>query len=97
MEDLIEKPMLVMQIRPEFSVVYKANPKLKLRKEYIKSKKEFTDYLAKTAKNWKEGDYFLRSGIGPFAAFNVKKGGKITLFKENKNKIPYLCWGVFKR
>ncbi|MSR86431.1 hypothetical protein EXS74_03475 [Candidatus Woesearchaeota archaeon] len=94
MEELIEKPMLVMQIRPEFSIIYKANPKLKLKIEYLKTKREFTDYLTKTTKNWKEGEYFLRSNLGPFAGFHVKKGAKVTLFKENKNKVPYLCWAL---
>jgi len=92
MENIIEKPMLVMQIRPEFSIVYKANPKLKLKKHHLKTKKDFTEYLSKTTRTWKEGEYFLRSPIGPFAGFQVKKGGKIILFKENKNKVPYLCW-----
>ena len=97
MEEVIENPMLVMQVRPEFSVIYKANPKLKLKREYLKTRKVFSDYLSKQTKNWKEGEYFLRSGIGTFAAFHVKKGGKVTLFKENKNKVPYLVWTYMTR
>ncbi len=97
MEDVIEKPMLVMQVRPEFSVIYKANPKMKLKKEHLKTKKVFSDYLCKQTKNWKEGEYFLRSGLGTFAAFYVKKGGRVTLFKENKNKNPYLCWSYMTK
>lgn len=87
--------MLVMQVRPEFSIVYKASPKLKLKDQHLKTKQVFVDYLSKTAKNWKEGHYFLRSPLGTFAAFYVKKGGKVLLYKESKQKIPYLCWGYF--
>jgi hypothetical protein len=94
MEEFVNKPMLVMQVRPEFSVAYKASPKLKFRKEHLETKKDLQSFLSKTAKNWKEGEYFLRSGKGTFAAFFVKKGGKITLHKENKNKVPYLVWNV---
>ncbi|HLC22402.1 MAG TPA: hypothetical protein VJJ79_01370 [Candidatus Nanoarchaeia archaeon] len=95
MHEVTEKPMLVMQVRPEFSIIYKANPKLKLKKEHIKTQREFLGYLTRTAKNWKEGRYFLRSNLGTFAAFYVKKGGHVTLYKENKQKIPYLCWSYF--
>lgn len=89
---MLEKPMLVMQVRPEFSIIYKANPKIKLRLEYLENKKTFLTYLTKTTKNWKEGDYFLRSTLGPFAGFYVKHGGRVTLYKETRNKTPYLCW-----
>ena len=92
MIDVIEKPMLVMQVRPEFSIIYKANPKVKLKKEHLRTQREFTDYLTRVTKNWKEGDYFLRSHLGPFAGFHVRKGGKVMLYKENKSKVPYLCW-----
>jgi len=92
MEEILEKPMLVMQVRPEFSIIYKANPKIKFKKEHLKTRKDFKTYLSKTAKNWKEGTYFLRSGDGTFAQFYVKKGGKVTLHKENKNNLPFLCW-----
>ena len=51
-------------------------------------------YRAQTSKHWKEGNYFLRSDLGPFAGFYVKKGGKVKLLKENQNKTPYLCWGI---
>jgi hypothetical protein len=95
MEEFTNKPMLVMQVRPEFSVVYKASPKIKFKNEHLEDKKIFQAFLSKTAKNWKEGEYFLRSGVGTFAAFFVKKGGKVTLHKVNKNKVPYLIWSVF--
>jgi len=92
MEEILNKPMMVMEVRPEFSIQYKANPKLKLRPEHLKTKTEFQKFLKKTTKNWKQGNYFLRSQIGPFAGFDIKKGGKLTLKKEAKNNIPYLCW-----
>ena len=81
-----------MEVRPEFSIQYKASPKIKVRKEHLKTKKSFQTFLSKSAKNWKQGCYFLRSDIGPFAGFLVKKGGRITLQKEGKNNSPYLCW-----
>ncbi len=92
MEEIVNKPMLVMQVRPEFSIVYKASPKIKFKEEHLKTKKEFIDHLSKTARHWKEGTYFLRSNLGTFASFNVKKGSRVKLHKENKNNIPYLCW-----
>jgi hypothetical protein len=92
MEEILKKPMMVMEMRPEFSIQYKANPKLKLKIEDLKTKKSFQSFLSKTAKNWKQGNYFLRSDVGPFAGFNLKKGGKVTLKKETNNSTPYLCW-----
>ena len=99
MENFIGKAMFVMQVRPEFSIVYKANPKIKFKEEHLNSRKEFTKFLSKTAKHWKEGDYFIRPGMGmgTFAAFYVKKGGKVTLHKENKNNVPYLVWTYFRK
>lgn len=80
-----------MEVRPEFSIQYKANPKLKLKPENLKTKKTFQSFLQKTTKNWKKGNYFLRSDIGPFAGFTIKNG-RVSLVKETKNKNPYLCW-----
>ncbi len=81
-----------MEMRPEFSIQYKANPKLKLKPEVLKTKKTFQEFLKKNTKNWKKGNYFLRSDIGPFAAFQLKKTGTVLLKKESKNNTPYLCW-----
>ena len=94
-ELFITKPMMVMEIRPEFSIQYKASPKLKLKKEHICDKKAFIEHLKKTTKNWKSGRYFLRSDVGPFAEFHISKERKFVLEKENKHKMPYLCWQFF--
>jgi hypothetical protein len=94
MEEFTNKPMIVMQVRPEFSVQYKASPKIKFKKEHLISRKEFVEFLSKASKNWKEGNYFLRSDLGPFAAFDVNRGKRINLHKENKNNVPYLCWSI---
>jgi len=94
-EKFIGKPMMVMQMRTEFSIQYKASPKIKFKEEHLKTKKDFVEFLSKTSKNWKEGNYFLRSELGPFAGFIVKKGGKVKLNKENIHNCPYLCWSIF--
>ena len=93
-DQFLQKPMMVMQTRTEFSIQYKASPKIKFKEEHLKNKKDFVEFLSKTSKHWKEGNYFLRSDLGPFAGFYVKKGGKVKLLKENQNKTPYLCWGI---
>jgi len=90
--EVYEEPMIVMQVRPEFSIQYKASPKIKFRKEHLKTKKDFIEHLSRISKNWKEGEYYLRSNQGPFASFVVKRGRKVNLIKEAKNRIPYLCW-----
>jgi hypothetical protein len=97
MDEVIGKPMLVMQVRPEFSIIYKASPKIKFKEEHLSTRKEFRDFLSKASRNWKEGTYFLRAGNGTFAQFHVKKGGKVTLHKENKNNVPFLCWSYLGR
>jgi hypothetical protein len=97
MEEFVNKPMIVMQVRPEFSVQYKASPKIKFKKNHFSSRKDFVEFLTKTSKNWKEGNYFLRSDLGPFAAFDVTRGKRISLHKENKNSVPYLCWSILGR
>ena len=95
MEEFIGKTMMVMQVRPEFSIQYKASPRIKFKTEHFSDRKSFQEFLTKTSKTWKEGHYFLRSELGPFAGFRVKKGSKVSLLKENNSKVPYLCWGIF--
>ena len=96
-ETFTDKEMMVMQVRPEFSIQYKASPKIKFKVEHLENKKALVEFLAKKTKHWKEGDYFLRSHLGPFAGFFVKKGGKVTLHKENQNRVPYICWSVLSK
>tara|TARA_Y100000310_G_scaffold341193_1_gene439577 strand:+ start:3593 stop:3895 length:303 start_codon:yes stop_codon:yes gene_type:complete len=91
-EELLEKPMMVMEIRPEFSIQYKAKPKIKFKVEHLKDTKAFKEFLKKTTKNWKSGNYFLRSDVGPFAGFEKNKKGTIKLQKANSKNTPYLCW-----
>lgn len=94
MNKFVNKEMIVMQVRPEFSIQYKASPKIKFKEEHLENKKNLTEFLSKITKNWKDGQYFVRSDIGPFAGFQIKKGSKIKLLKENQNRNPYLCWGL---
>ncbi len=86
-----------MQVRPEFSIQYKASPKIQFKTEHLENKKALLEFLSKKTKHWKEGDYFLRSHIGPFAGFFVKKGGRVTLHKENQNRVPYICWSLIAK
>ena len=44
---------MVMEIRPEFSIQYKAKPKIKFKEEHLKDTKAFREFLKKTTKNWK--------------------------------------------
>ncbi len=79
--DFLEKPFMVMEMRPEFSLVYRTCPELRLRKEHLKSVKVFREYLERAARQWKNGRYYLRSSIGPFASFYVKDR-RISLVRE---------------
>tara|TARA_Y100000310_G_C20636348_1_gene791368 strand:+ start:1034 stop:1336 length:303 start_codon:yes stop_codon:yes gene_type:complete len=91
-EEILTKPMMVMEMRPEFSIQYKAKPKIKFKAEHFKDKKSFKEFIQKTTKNWKSGRYFLRSEVGPFVEFQKSKEGKVKLHKENNKNIPYMCW-----
>lgn len=94
--DFLDKPLMVMEMRPEFSLIYKTCPEIRLKKEYLKSQRAFKEYLIKVVRQWKSGRYYLRSSIGPFASFHLKNK-KLNLVKETSAKKPYLCWAYLGR
>ena len=86
--------MTVMQVRPNYSIVYQFKPAVKLEKRYVKSEKHFVGFVREMSTNWKDGDYFLKSPKGTFAYFNLK-GTKVRLLKKSKLGKEYLCWQYF--
>lgn len=86
--------MTVMQVRPNYSIVYQFKPLLKLEKKHIKTQKHFIGFIKEVSTNWKDGDYFLKSQKGTFAYFNLN-GTKVRLLKKSKFGKEYLCWQFF--
>ncbi len=91
---VFEDKMTVMQVRPNYSIVYQFKPLLKVDKKYLKSQKHFISYIKEIALNWKDGDYFLKTQQGTFAYFNLQ-GSKVKLLKKSKAGKEYLCWQHF--
>ncbi len=91
---VIESKMTVMQVRPNYSIVYQFKPSLKLEKEHVKTQKDFVGFIRGISTNWKDGDYFLKSEQGTFAYFALT-GNKVKLLKKSKLGKEYLCWQYF--
>ncbi len=91
---VLDDKMTVMQVRPNYSIVYQFKPTLKLEKRVVKSQKDFMDYIKSLSTNWKEGDYFLKCSKGTFAYFNLQ-GSKVKLFKKSRTGRDYICWDYF--
>ena len=91
---VIEDKMTVMQVRPNYSIVYQFKPTLKLEKKSVKTQKDFTNYIKTLSTNWKDGDYFLKCTKGTFAYFNLE-GSKVKLLKKSRTGKDYLCWDYF--
>ena len=91
---VIEDKMTVMQVRPNYSIVYQFKPILKLEKKHVKTQKDFTGFIKEISGNWKDGDYFLKSSKGTFAYFNLL-GNRVKLLKKSKMGKDYLCWEYF--
>jgi len=89
---VIGKEMTVMQVRPNYSIVYQFKPNLRVEKKHVRTRDHFVGFLKDTTLNWKSGDYFLRSEKGSFAYFSVN-GRRIKLLKKSKvTGKEYLCW-----
>ena len=89
-----EDKMTVMQVRPNYSIVYQFKPILKVDKRFLKTQKHFVSYIKEVSTNWKDGDYFLKTLEGTFAYFNLE-GSKVKLLKKSKTGKEYLCWKHF--
>jgi len=91
---VFDDKLTVMQVRPNYSIVYQFKPTLKLEKKHVKTQKHFTDFLKLQASNWKDGDYFLKSTKGTFAYFSIN-GNRVKLSKKSRIGKEYLCWQYF--
>ncbi|MBI2148470.1 hypothetical protein HYU23_02225 [Candidatus Woesearchaeota archaeon] len=91
---VVNDKMTVMQVRPNYSIVYQFKPILKLERRHVKSQKNFVDFIKEISTNWKDGDYFLKSTKGTFAYFNLN-GSRVKLFKKSKMGKDYICWEYF--
>ena len=88
--------MMVMQVRPNYSIQYQFKPFLKLTQGDCLSKRDFTRYIKDLTTNWKDGDYFIRSHKGTFAYFTLT-GNRVRLHKKSvRTGNEYLCWQYFQ-
>ncbi len=88
--------MMVMQVRPNYSIQYQFKPFIKPSQEECKTKKEFTKFIKELTKNWKDGEYFFRSNQGTFAYFTLN-GNRVKLHKKSQRTgNEYLCWQYFQ-
>ena|SRR3989344_3467648 len=94
MNMVFDDKVTVMQVRPNYSIVYQFRPTLRLEKKQVKSQKLFVDFVRDLTTNWKDGDYFFKSEKGTFAYFTLK-GNKVKLLKKSKLGNEYLCWQYF--
>ena len=91
---VLQDKMTVMQVRPNYSIVYQFKPLLKVERKHVKTIKHFTGFIKDIAANWKDGDYFLKTPKGTFAYFNLE-GNRVKLVKKSKIGKEYLCWQYF--
>ena len=91
---IFDDNMTVMQVRPNYSIVYQFKPTLRIEKRHVKTQKDFISYIKEISTNWKDGSYFLKCNTGTFAYFNLD-GNKVNLLKKSKIGKEYLCWQHF--
>lgn len=91
---VFNEKMTVMQVRPNYSIVYQFKPLVRIEKRHVKTQKNFVGFVKDMAGNWKDGDYFLKCSRGTFAYFNLN-GSRIRLLKKSKLGKEYLCWQYF--
>lgn len=92
---VLGKDLTVMQVRPNYSIVYQFKPRLRLRQENVDTKSVFVKFIKNLTLNWKDGEYFFRSPTGTFCYF-VLTGRRVSLFKKSKiTGKEYLCWDYF--
>ena len=86
--------MTVMQVRPNYSIVYQFKPLLRLESESVETEKHFVSFIKDVSKNWRDGDYFFRCSEGTFAYFTLN-GNRVKLSKKSRMGKEYLCWQYF--
>jgi len=91
---VFDDKMTVMQVRPNYSIVYQFKPTLKIERKHARSQKNFITFIKETAANWKDGSYFIKCSKGTFAYFNLN-GSRVKLMKKSKVGREYLCWQYF--
>ncbi len=91
---VLDDKMTVMQVRPNYSILYQFKPTLRVEKRHVRSQKHFTEFVKELTMNWKDGDYFFKSPQGTFAYFNLAKN-KVKLQRRSKTGKEYLCWQFF--
>ncbi len=85
---------MVMQVRPNYSILYQFKPTLKVDKRHVKSQQDFVKFIRDLTMNWKDGDYFLKSTQGTFAYFTLTEK-KVRLQRKSRLGKEYLCWQFF--
>ena len=94
MHMVLDDKMTVMQVRPNYSIVYQFKPIVKLERNHVKTQKDFTGFIKNISGNWKSGDYFLKCSKGTFAYFTLN-GSRVKLLKKSRIGKEYLCWQFF--
>lgn len=91
---VLNDKMTVMQVRPNYSIVYQFKPQVKIDRRHVKSQKHFVGFIKEISTNWKSGDYFFKTHKGTFAYFTIN-GSRVALRKSKLGK-DYLCWQFFR-
>ena len=91
---VFDDKMTVMQVRPNYSIIYPFKPILRIDRKHVKTQKHFISFIKETAANWKDGNYFIKCSKGTFAYFNLN-GNRVKLLKKSKIGREYLCWQYF--
>jgi len=91
---VLNDKMTVMQVRPNYSIVYQFKPQIKLERRHVRTQKHFTNFIKDISTNWKDGDYFFKTGNGTFAYFTLN-GNRVRLSRKSKLGREYICWQYF--
>ena len=91
---VLNDKMVVMQVRPHYSIVYQFKPQIKLEKKHVKTQDGFKKFIREMSTNWKDGDYFFKCSQGTFAYFNLK-GNRVKINKKSRIGKEYICWQYF--
>lgn len=91
---VFDEHMNVMQVRPNYSIVYQFKPTVRIDKRHVRSRRDFVDFIKGVTTTWKDGDYFIRCSKGTFCYFTLN-GRRVKLLKKSKTGKDYLCWQYF--